>query len=78
MGGEAAQKVKHIVYRPPPPPHPPGCADANAACPGWAEGGECEDNPGFMVGDKYNPGACILSCGRCDLMGGGGGRKGVS
>lgn len=27
-----------------------------------------QSNPGFMVGTKEAPGACLLSCGRCDLM----------
>ena len=38
------------------------------ACASWAEGGECDNNPGFMVGVQSNPGSCLLSCGRCDLM----------
>lgn len=52
---------------PPPPPAPPGCKDSKAECPGWAEGGECQANPGFMVGTLAQPGACLLSCWRCDL-----------
>lgn len=68
MGGEKAQTVKHVVFRPPPAPAPPGCRDLHKECPGWAEGGECEGNPKFMVGTKEAPGDCLLSCGRCDLM----------
>lgn len=60
--------VKHQVFVPPPPPAPPGCKDDHAACPGWAEGGECQSNAAFMVGGAGNPGSCLLSCGRCDLM----------
>jgi prolyl 4-hydroxylase len=37
-------------------------------CPVWAESGECVVNPSFMVGDKNNPGSCLASCGRCDLL----------
>jgi hypothetical protein len=37
-------------------------------CPVWAESGECEVNPGFMVGNKREPGACLASCARCDLL----------
>jgi len=35
------------------------CKDTNAACPGWAEGGECTANPGFMVN------SCKVSCRQC-------------
>eukprot|EP00887_Chlorella_sp_A99_P007247 scaffold2.g7247.t1 len=79
MGGEAAERVEHVVHVPPPPPAPPGCKNENSACEasawlalaspvGWAEGGECEHNKAYMVGTKQNPGACLLACGRCDLM----------
>jgi prolyl 4-hydroxylase len=68
MNGERAVQVDHVVHRPSPPPAPPGCTDSHENCAGWAEGGECESNPGFMIGTKEQPGACLLSCGRCDLM----------
>ncbi|KAI7835426.1 hypothetical protein COHA_010673 [Chlorella ohadii] len=68
MGGEQAVEVHQAVFVPPPPPAPPGCKDDNPGCPGWAEGGECQNNPGYMVGSADRPGACLLSCGRCDLM----------
>jgi hypothetical protein len=68
VGGEEAVTVRHVVHRPPPPPAPPGCRDLHPDCPGWAEGGECDHNPGYMVGDDDEPGSCLLSCGRCDLM----------
>jgi hypothetical protein len=37
-------------------------------CPVWAESGECEANPGYMVGNKNRPGDCLVSCARCDLL----------
>lgn len=65
--GEASKKVQHVVFRPPPAPAPPGCEDKSDQCSGWADGGECENNAGFMVGTKENPGNCLYSCQRCDL-----------
>ena len=47
---------------------PAGCKDANKACADWAAVGECESNPGFMVGQPGQAGQCLLSCNRCDLM----------
>ena len=38
------------------------CKDENAGCTGWAAGGECMKNPGFMHG------TCRKSCDRCDLQ----------
>ncbi|PSC76370.1 Prolyl 4-hydroxylase subunit alpha-2 [Micractinium conductrix] len=49
MGGETSEEVKHVVFVPPPPPAPPGCKDDKQACAGWADGGECTANPGFML-----------------------------
>jgi prolyl 4-hydroxylase len=34
---------------PPEPERPPGCADDDDRCRGWANTGECEKNPGFML-----------------------------
>lgn len=69
MPGEHAERVEHKLFVPPPPPAPPGCRDAvEQTCPGWAETGECETNPVFMVGTADQPGSCLLSCRRCDLM----------
>ncbi|KAL4857405.1 putative prolyl 4-hydroxylase 7 [Chlorella vulgaris] len=58
----AATKWYHVAH------YALGCKDEKAACQGWAEGGECSSNPGFMVGTPDQPGECLLSCGRCDLM----------
>ena len=33
----------------------------------YAESGECESNPVYMIGDKGKPGDCIKACGRCDI-----------
>jgi prolyl 4-hydroxylase len=65
---EKAVEVQHVIYAPPPPPAPPGCMDTNESCAGWASVGECDKNPGFMVGSKQSPGACLLSCAHCDFM----------
>ncbi|GLI65700.1 hypothetical protein VaNZ11_009211 [Volvox africanus] len=68
MGAEAAVEVTRVIYAPPPPPALPGCTNSHRLCEHWAESGECESNPTYMVGVKGNPGACILACNRCDLM----------
>lgn len=67
-GYETAVAVKHVVFVPPPPPAPSWCKDELFECRSWAEGGECEDNAGFMVGRVGDPGRCLKSCGRCDLV----------
>lgn len=41
------------------------CDDENESCASWAKGGECEKNPGFMVGDRAEDGFCMRSCGKC-------------
>lgn len=56
---------RHVA---PPPPIPAGCTNKHKLCEMWAESGECESNPGFMIGSKGNPGSCLASCARCDLM----------
>ena len=38
---------------------PGRCEDADEGCHGWAENGECEKNPGFMLV------SCKMSCGEC-------------
>ena len=54
---------------------PNGCADNDALCAVWAADGECDKNPDFMVGTKMRPGSCLLSCKRCELLEGTGGRE---
>ncbi|GIL58141.1 hypothetical protein Vafri_12998 [Volvox africanus] len=68
MGSEASIEVTRVIYAPPPPPTVPGCTNSHTLCEHWAESGECESNPTYMVGVKGSPGACILACNRCDLM----------
>jgi len=63
--GEVAKKIIRTVYAPPPPPVTPGCKDKDRLCKAWSEEGECDSNPGFMVGTKEQPGACVASCGKC-------------
>lgn len=43
------------------------CADLAPGCPGWAASGECQANPGFMVGDMPagQTGKCMVSCKVC-------------
>lgn len=42
------------------------CADlVPAECPGWAATGECQANPGYMVGVMAQPGNCMVSCKVC-------------
>merc|ERR1719272_686561 len=36
------------------------CVDNNGSCPGWAAGGECTRNPGYMIPN------CKKSCGQCN------------
>ena len=61
-------KVERTMYVPPPPPTTPGCANRQLLCTAWAEEGECVTNPPFMIGTREAPGACLLACGRCDLL----------
>lgn len=68
MGNEIPKTVHHVTFKELRPPAPPGCKDEHTSCEGWAEAGECDSNPGFMVGIKGDPGKCLLSCGRCDLL----------
>lgn len=44
------------------------CKDKSSSCSSWAESGECKKNAGYMVGTVGNPGACLASCSRCDLL----------
>ena len=54
---------------------PNGCGNNHALCEQWAEEGECQANPSFMVGNKLRPGACLMACKRCDLLEDSGGKK---
>jgi len=47
---------------PPPPAAPPGCENKREECKGWANAGECEKNPGFMLED------CRWACKACEGM----------
>lgn len=40
------------------------CADATDVqqCRSWARVGECDKNPGFMIGSGVIPGQCLASC----------------
>jgi hypothetical protein len=76
--GPGSKPVHRVIYAPPPPPAPPGCVDDNKLCHVWAEEGECVTNPGYMVGTQEQPGACLKSCQRCDLMPKAEGTKGLN
>ena len=48
---------------------PRGCEDKSIECKMWGVTGECERNPGFMVGTPEHPGSCLWACKRCDIVG---------
>ena len=57
-------------WHPPlPPPSKGGCRDQNPTCKAWALSGECASNPGYMVGDRNKPGACVKACKKCSELG---------
>ncbi|KAL1813804.1 hypothetical protein ACET3Z_023869 [Daucus carota] len=41
------------------------CTDEDESCPKWAEIGECERNPVFMIGSPDYYGTCRKSCNAC-------------
>ncbi|KAG2495661.1 hypothetical protein HYH03_006261 [Edaphochlamys debaryana] len=49
----------------PPTPDPGWCDDFNAGCADWAASGECEKNPGYMIGEGGQPGQCRKVCKAC-------------
>mmetsp|Transcript_19849 Transcript_19849/g.58984 ORF Transcript_19849/g.58984 Transcript_19849/m.58984 type:complete len:368 (-) Transcript_19849:230-1333(-) len=59
--------VERVKFVPPPPPDVAGCTNRQTMCQHWAESGECEDNPGYMIATKERPGDCLKACNRCDL-----------
>lgn len=59
---------EHDVVKPPwscrvltPTAAPGPCLDKHSHCAGWAQIGECQKNPAFMLS------SCALSCGACEL-----------
>lgn len=46
------------------------CVDNENGCPEWASTGECAANPDYMLQ------TCMLSCGECEVGGGGSGDQG--
>ena len=52
-------KSVHKIFYDGGPLPTPGCNDANEACAGWAQSGECDKNPGFMHK------SCTMSCRLC-------------
>ena len=43
----------------------PLCMDLHPLCLKWADSGECEANPNYMVGSTTSKGHCRKSCGVC-------------
>jgi prolyl 4-hydroxylase len=64
--GEVPETVEQTVQVV--PKHPGECEDENDSCDAWAVTGECDKNPGYMVGTVERPGACLKACGRCDML----------
>jgi hypothetical protein len=50
------------------PKHPGECEDSNDNCDAWSVTGECDKNPGYMIGTAAQPGACLKACNRCDVL----------
>lgn len=45
---------------------PESCTNELAQCKEWAEAGECEKNPPYMIGDPFRLGNCRLACKVCE------------
>lgn len=43
------------------------CQDIHNSCQFWAESGECENNPGYMLGGGGAVGNCRLACKACEV-----------
>eukprot|EP00898_Chlorokybus_atmophyticus_P003029 jgi/Chlat1/3727/Chrsp259S03881 len=41
------------------------CEDLSDQCQAWAATGECEKNPGYMIGDDFSEGQCMKACKKC-------------
>lgn len=50
-----------------PLPDPGECANLHDSCQMWADAGECEKNPGYMMGGNIGQGACRLACKDCEV-----------
>ncbi|EFJ42276.1 hypothetical protein VOLCADRAFT_67269 [Volvox carteri f. nagariensis] len=51
----------------PPLPDPGVCTDLHEMCDTWARAGECQNNPGYMLGSNTGIGNCRLACKDCEL-----------
>ncbi len=49
-----------------PQPDPGLCTNRHTQCKTWAEAGECQKNPGYMLGGSSGQGMCRLACGECE------------
>eukprot|EP01023_Acetabularia_acetabulum_P066496 TRINITY_DN8989_c0_g1_i7.p3 TRINITY_DN8989_c0_g1~~TRINITY_DN8989_c0_g1_i7.p3 ORF type:complete len:117 (-),score=12.14 TRINITY_DN8989_c0_g1_i7:87-437(-) len=46
---------------------PGDCKDHHELCDKWAGAGECDNNPGYMVGNNGSLGNCRRSCKICNV-----------
>lgn len=68
VGFERAERIEQHPQEKVKKDVPTGCEDLDDLCTEWATAGECERNPGYMIGSRARPGRCIQSCKRCDLV----------
>lgn len=66
---EPEDYARSVKQRPAAPAEPGLCLDSDERCPQWAQQGECERNPKFMVGEGGENGACRQSCKACERCG---------
>ena len=68
MAGQKPVEFDEVVYKRKTPVRNVGdCIDMDDSCEYWSKVGECEKNPGFMIGTASKPGKCLKSCSRCDV-----------
>ncbi|KAF5829741.1 hypothetical protein DUNSADRAFT_15565 [Dunaliella salina] len=44
------------------------CVDLHPMCETWADEGECEANPEYMIGTAIHPGHCLRACAMCSTL----------
>eukprot|EP01025_Chloroclados_australasicus_P011084 TRINITY_DN14802_c0_g1_i4.p1 TRINITY_DN14802_c0_g1~~TRINITY_DN14802_c0_g1_i4.p1 ORF type:complete len:286 (+),score=22.14 TRINITY_DN14802_c0_g1_i4:258-1115(+) len=58
-------RLEWLQEKPKPLIDPGICVDMHELCEGWASSGECDNNPGYMIGSSSNLGNCRKSCRVC-------------